>query len=149
MIHGFHAQPSFHAVTHLIMPLSSNVMYFACLPIRIKREYLQVFNIFYLCLVLFVHHASFQGLYLSEVIANLLQSCKLQCRASYTIMQNGTLSVNCSHAILNVRVPKHSLYTSTQDKQCTTIPLLFFFFFFHLKLRTIRTFICREFVKIA
>lgn len=61
----------------------------------------------------FVHHASFQGLYLSEVIANLLQSCKLQCRASFTIMQNGTLSVNCSHATLNVRVPKHSLYTST------------------------------------
>lgn len=55
----------------------------------------------------------FQGLYLSEVVANLLQSCKLQCRASYTIMQNGTLSVKCSHATMNVRVPKHSLYTST------------------------------------
>lgn len=64
-------------------------------------------------MLFFVHHASFQGLYLSEVIANTLQSCKLRRRVSYTIMQNGTLSVNCSHAILNVRVPKHSLYTST------------------------------------
>lgn len=39
MIHGCYAQPSFHAVTHLIMPLSSNVLYSACLPIQFKREY--------------------------------------------------------------------------------------------------------------
>lgn len=39
MIHGCYAQPSFHAVTHLIMPLSSDVLYSACLPIQFKREY--------------------------------------------------------------------------------------------------------------
>lgn len=33
MIHGCYAQPSFHAVMHLIMPLKSNVLYSACLPI--------------------------------------------------------------------------------------------------------------------
>lgn len=58
-----------------------------------------------------MHPVVFQGLYLSEVVADLLQSCKLQCRASYTIMQNATS--NCSHATMNVRVPKYSLHTST------------------------------------
>lgn len=62
-------------------------------------------------LVLLVHPVVFQGLYLSEVVADSLQSCKLPCRASYTIMQKATS--NCSHATMNVRVPKYSLHTST------------------------------------
>jgi len=57
MIHGCYAQPSFHAVTHLIMPLSSNVLYSACLPIQFKREYPYVLNIFYLCLLFFSFRA--------------------------------------------------------------------------------------------
>lgn len=59
---------------------------------------------FYLRLVLFVHHASVQGLYLSEVIANLLQSCKLQCRASYAIMQNETVRQKKKTAVTQYRM---------------------------------------------
>ena len=99
---------------HLIMPLRQQCIVLCMFTnssqkgISIGFQHLLFMSVVFF---LFVHHASFQGLYLSEVIANLLQSCKLQCRASYTIMQNGTLSVNSSHAILNVRVPKHSLFT--------------------------------------
>lgn len=103
-----HAQTRFYAVMHLFIPLSSNVLYSACLPLHFKREYpLFCFSCFSLC--------TMHPFKVSTSVRSLqtLQSCKLQRRVSYTIMQNGTLSVNCSHAILNVRVPKHSLYTST------------------------------------
>lgn len=39
MIHSCYAQPIFDAVMHLIMPLSSNVLYSVYLPIQFKREY--------------------------------------------------------------------------------------------------------------
>lgn len=101
MIHGCYAQPSLHALTHLIFLLSSNVLYSACLPIQFKREFPNVLKRFHLCLCfLFVHHASFQGLYLSQVIANLLQSCKLQCRASYN--HNAKWNLKCKLQTRNI-----------------------------------------------
>lgn len=77
-------------------------------------------NWFYLpILFVFVYHAHFQGLYLSGVIANC---CKLQCRASCTIMQNATLRVNCSHATLNVCI------VFTQALKADSVPQSLSFF---------------------